>query len=223
VVVVVVVITAVIVIVVMVVATTCVRACATRGGRVLCRHAAIENPEAGLESRATSPQGSNVKIGELASATDTPVETIRFYEREGLIPAPARTGSNYRSYAPAHTQRLAFIRRCRALDMGLDEVRVLLQFQDRPSDDCGEVNAVLDEHIGHVTQRIRELRQLEQQLHDLRARCASTRSGPACGILEQLNTVPVAVDGVLSPSPNPAQVHAHVGPVHGRLGARPRG
>jgi Cd(II)/Pb(II)-responsive transcriptional regulator len=161
-----------------------------------------------------------VKIGELASATDTPVETIRFYEREGLLAAPARTQSNYRSYGPSHTQRLAFIRRCRALDMGLDEVRVLLQFQDCPTDDCGGVNALLDEHIGHVTQRIQELRELELQLHELRARCSSTLSGPACGILEQLNSAPV---DALSPSSTPAPVHAHVGPVHGRPGARQRG
>jgi Cd(II)/Pb(II)-responsive transcriptional regulator len=161
-----------------------------------------------------------VKIGELASATDTPVETIRFYEREGLLPAPARTQSNYRSYGPSHIQRLTLIRRCRSLDMGLDEVRVLLQFQDCPTDDCGDVNALLDEHIGHVTQRIGELRQLEQQLHELRARCASTRSGPACGILEQLNSAPV--DVATSPGAIPAPAHAHVGPVHGRPGARPR-
>ncbi len=161
-----------------------------------------------------------MKIGELASATDTPVETIRFYEREGLLPAPVRTQSNYRSYGPSHTQRLAFIRRCRALDMGLDEVRVLLRFQDCPTKDCGEVNALLDEHIGHVTQRIQELHQLELQLHELRARCASTHSGPACGILEQLNMAPL--DNLL-PSSNLAPTHTHVAPVHGRLGARPRG
>ena len=110
-----------------------------------------------------------MKIGELAAATDTAVETIRFYEREGLISEPARTDSNYRQYGPAHVQRLAFIRRCRSLDMSLDEVRVLLRFLDQPAADCGEVNAVLDEHIEHVARRVRELKVLEKQLRELRA------------------------------------------------------
>jgi len=154
-----------------------------------------------------------LKIGELATATDTPVETIRFYEREGLIPAPARTDSNYRTYGPPHVQRLAFIRRCRSLDMGLDEVRVLLRFQDHPTADCGEVNLVLDEHIGHVTVRMRELRVLEKQLRELRAHCGSAQSGQACGILEQLNLDP---RGARALGPQPPPNHAHVGLVHGR-------
>jgi Cd(II)/Pb(II)-responsive transcriptional regulator len=149
-----------------------------------------------------------VKIGELALATQTPVATIRYYEQQGLVPEPARTGSNYRSYGPAQVQRLAFIRRCRSLDMSLDEVRVLLRFHDQPSSDCGEVNAVLDEHIAHVTQRVRELRRLEKHLRDLRAHCGSAQSGRACGILEQLNTAP---DGKEVPARKPVPGHAHGG------------
>ncbi|HET7866609.1 MAG TPA: Cd(II)/Pb(II)-responsive transcriptional regulator, partial [Burkholderiaceae bacterium] len=141
-----------------------------------------------------------MKIGDLAKATQTPVATIRYYERQGLVPAPARTGSNYRSYGPAHVQRLAFVRRCRALDMSLDEVWVLLRFQDQhPSAtwapaDCSAVHTVLDEHLAHVTLRVRELRQLEKHLRELRAHCGSAQSGPACGILEQLNTTAAARD-----------------------------
>ena len=91
-----------------------------------------------------------MRIGELAQASGTPVETIRFYEREGLLPTAARTEGNYRIYTPHHAERLAFIRQCRSLDMTLDEVRVLLRFKDQPTADCGEVNSLLDEHIGHV-------------------------------------------------------------------------
>ena len=154
-----------------------------------------------------------MKIGELAAATDTPVETIRFYEREGLIPEPARTESNYRTYSPAHTQRLGFIRQCRSLDMALDEIRVLLRFRDEPLENCGEVNKVLDEHIEHVTQRLRELRSLEAQLRELRALCRSAQSGQSCGILEHLNT---ASGSAGSRSRKPSPGHTHVGPVHGR-------
>lgn len=125
-----------------------------------------------------------MRIGELARASGTAVETIRFYEREGLLPEPARTQGNYRTYTPGHAERLAFIRQCRNLDMTLDEVRVLLRFKDQPQADCREVNELLDEHIGHVALRIRELRTLEEQLRELRSRCASPHPAAECGILQ---------------------------------------
>jgi Cd(II)/Pb(II)-responsive transcriptional regulator len=128
-----------------------------------------------------------MKIGELASASDTAVETVRYYEREGLLPAPARTESNYRSYGPEHLARLQFIRYCRGLDMSLDEVRLLLRFKDSPNENCGDVNAVLDEHIGHVSRRIKELRTLEKELKELRAQCGEVRQAQECGILEGLS------------------------------------
>ena len=128
-----------------------------------------------------------MKIGDLAKATGTPVETIRYYEREGLLPAAARTEANYRHYAEAHTQRLQFVRHCRSLDMSLDEIRALLAFQDAPGDNCAEVNALLDAHIGHVARRIRELRALEKQLKELRAQCRGALDAEHCGILEGLS------------------------------------
>jgi Cd(II)/Pb(II)-responsive transcriptional regulator len=130
-----------------------------------------------------------MRIGNLAEATGTPVETIRFYEREGLIPAARRTDNNYRQYSAAHAERLAFIRQCRNLDMTLDEIRSLLRLRDSPPKDCGEVNTLLDDHIGHVAQRIRELRALEKDLKALRARCASPHPLEQCGILNQLDSV----------------------------------
>ncbi|WP_326542088.1 Cd(II)/Pb(II)-responsive transcriptional regulator [Pseudorhodoferax sp.] len=131
-----------------------------------------------------------MKIGQLATATDTPVETIRYYERAGLLPAAPRTEGNYRDYADAHVQRLSFIRHCRALDMALDEIRTLLQFQDAPGGDCTGVNALLDAHIGHVAQRIRELRALERQLHALRGQCRDAHPTEDCGILKSLGEEP---------------------------------
>lgn len=124
-----------------------------------------------------------MKIGELSNASGTPVETIRFYERAALLPAPQRTESNYRVYTQLHADRLAFIRQCRNLDMTLDEVRVLLRFRDAPKADCGEVDSLLDEHIGHVVQRIRELRQLERELRALQAQCGAPHAAARCGIL----------------------------------------
>lgn len=127
-----------------------------------------------------------MKIGELAQASATPIETIRYYEREGLLPAPARTEGNFRVYEAMHLERLQFIRHCRGLDMSLDEVRVLLRFRDAPASDCGDVNALLDAHIGHVSTRIKELRSLERQLKELRQRCSETQASEACGILSGL-------------------------------------
>ncbi len=149
-----------------------------------------------------------MKIGELSVAASTPVETIRYYERESLLPAPARTQGNFRVYEAAHLQRLQFIRHCRGLDMSLDEVRVLLRFKDAPGADCGDVNALLDEHIGHVSRRIKELRALEKQLKELRLRCVDARGVDQCGILAGL------AEGAREPV-SPTREHAHLRSVHG--------
>ena len=88
------------------------------------------------------------------------MDTIRYYERQGLLPAPARSGNNWRHYGSAHAKRLAFIRQGRGLGMSLQEIKTLLRCLDAPCGDCGEVNRMVDEHIRHISQRIRELRQL---------------------------------------------------------------
>lgn len=124
-----------------------------------------------------------MKIGELSSASGTPVETIRFYEREELLSAPGRTAGNFRIYEAPHLERLQLIRYCRGLDMSLDEIRVLLRVKDDPSAACDDVNALLDEHIGHVSKKLKELRLLEGQLKALRQQCGEQRSSDQCGIL----------------------------------------
>ncbi|MGE0671416.1 MAG: Cd(II)/Pb(II)-responsive transcriptional regulator [Methylibium sp.] len=150
-----------------------------------------------------------MKIGELAARADTQVETIRYYEREGLLLAAPRTDGNYRIYGDAHLERLAFIRHCRSLDMTLDEIRVLLRFKDDPEADCGDVNALLDEHIGHVAARIRNLRQLEKQLKALRLQCAGAGGAAHCGILGGLS------QAATGSSAAPSGSH-HVAGAHGR-------
>lgn len=128
----------------------------------------------------------HLKIGELANRSGCIVETVRFYEKEGLLPVPARTTGNYRLYTEAHVERLSFIRHCRSLDMTLDEIRSLLVFQDVPESDCGEVNRVLDKHIAHVAQRIAELKGLQKQLKELRGLCSITQATRDCQILQEL-------------------------------------
>ena len=127
-----------------------------------------------------------MKIGELAQVGQCTVETVRYYEKEGLLPAPARTAGNFRQYGPIHVERLRFIRNCRALDMSHGEIRILLDLADQPSHGCAAINAVFDQHIAHVEERIRELMQLKEQLSRLRKRCMTEQAVNDCGILQGL-------------------------------------
>jgi Cd(II)/Pb(II)-responsive transcriptional regulator len=126
------------------------------------------------------------RIGELASRTGCDIATIRYYEQAGLLPKPTRSSGNYRLYGADHVARLAFVRHCRSLDMTLAEIRMLLRFRDAPERNCAEVNTLLDEHIGHVAQRIAELTALETQLKQLRRLCTKVQAARNCGILDQL-------------------------------------
>ncbi|GAB3384975.1 Cd(II)/Pb(II)-responsive transcriptional regulator [Massilia varians] len=129
-----------------------------------------------------------MKIGELADRSGCLVETIRYYERIGLLAPPERSANNYRAYNELHAERLLFIRHCRALDMTLDEIRTLLDFREAPGKNCESVNALLDKHIGHIVDRIANLSVLEAQLRDLRSRCVATNSTNPCEILQALGT-----------------------------------
>ncbi|KQQ53936.1 Cd(II)/Pb(II)-responsive transcriptional regulator [Pseudomonas sp. Leaf127] len=147
-----------------------------------------------------------MKIGELARLTDTQVETVRYYEREKLLPAPSRSDGNYRLYTQAHVERLTFIRNCRSLDMTLEEIRRLLNLRDSPQDQCESVNALIDEHIDHVDARVASLQALQGQLRDLRRRC-SDNGAEHCAILERLEVT----GAVAAPEGEPS----HVGRSHG--------
>ena len=129
-----------------------------------------------------------MRIGQLGSATGVGVETIRYYEKAGLLPPPARRGNGYRSYGERHLERLAFVRHCRALDMSLAEIKRLLDFLGQPFAGCGDVDLLIDEQLTRVRTRIRSLRALEQQLAALRSCCAVAHRAADCGILQELVT-----------------------------------
>jgi len=133
-----------------------------------------------------------MKIGKLAERSGCQVETIRYYERIGILMPPERSSNNYRAYNEDHAERLLFIRQCRALDMTLEEIRVLLDLRDHAEQNCVGVNELLDKHIAEVSARITALSTLEVQLKELRGRCVNTDSTSACAILQALGTeVPV--------------------------------
>ena len=112
-----------------------------------------------------------MKIGELARLTDCEVQTIRFYEREGLLPIPERTSSGYRVYQTQHVVALNFIRLCRALGIGLADIRRLRDLQANPDLACDEINQLIDQQIQRIHQQVESLQVLESQLRQLRQAC----------------------------------------------------
>ena len=128
-----------------------------------------------------------MRIKELAQATGVDVETIRFYEKERLLPAPARQENGYRDYVNEHLERLAFIRHCRALEMPLADVRRLLSALDAPGEPHPDVDQLVKEQLGRVRARLNSMRALEKQLLLLKASCGRCdQDGADCGILKEL-------------------------------------
>ena len=124
-------------------------------------------------------------IGKVAARTGCNIETIRFYERERLLPRPGRTGGGHRLYTPDLVGRLTFIRRSRELGFSIDEIRQLLSIVDRHQVSCVQVKAIAEEHLRDIRLKIRDLRRMQRTLGDLAGRC-SGRVVPDCPIIEAL-------------------------------------
>ncbi len=110
-------------------------------------------------------------IGELAKTTDTKVETIRYYERIGLLPEPGRTSGNYRSYSDEHLGRLSFVRRARDLGFSIEQVRALLGLSDQRDRSCATVDTIAREHLHEVDRKISDLKKLRRELDALIKQC----------------------------------------------------
>jgi Cu(I)-responsive transcriptional regulator len=128
-----------------------------------------------------------MKIGEIADATATKVETVRFYEKSGLLPPPARTQNNYRSYGNNHLQRLSFIRRARQLGMSLDNVRELLELADDEERSCEAVDAIASAHLVDIERKLADLNQMAAELRRVIGQCHKGRVSD-CLIIETLAT-----------------------------------
>jgi Cu(I)-responsive transcriptional regulator len=126
-----------------------------------------------------------VKIGELASATATKVETVRYYEKIGLLPPPARTSANYRAYGSEHLARLSFIRRARDLGFTLEAVRELLTLSDDKSQSCEAVDSIARVHLTEINQKVRDLKSLRSELNRVVGSC-SHGTVADCKIIETL-------------------------------------
>ncbi|MDO9712217.1 MerR family transcriptional regulator [Paracraurococcus lichenis] len=129
---------------------------------------------------------SPIGIGALARATGAKLETIRWYERVGMLPAPDRTSGNFRSYGKVHLDRLSFIRRARGLGFSLDDVRQLLRLADQGQDTCIEREQVARAYLAEIERRVADLEALKRELHGFVE--ADSQGAPTpCRILQALS------------------------------------
>jgi MerR family mercuric resistance operon transcriptional regulator len=128
---------------------------------------------------------SRLAIGPLSKRTGCNIETIRYYERVGLLPAPVRSPGGYRLYGDQHLKRLTFIRRARSLGFSIDEVRTLLKLADERKRPCAEVRVVAAAHLEDVRAKIADLRAMERVLSETVAKCANGKQSD-CPLIEAL-------------------------------------
>lgn len=131
------------------------------------------------------PEREQFPIGILSERSGVNIETIRYYERVGLLPKPQRSAAGYRLYRTADSDRLCFIRRARDLGFSLDEVRRLLDLADQKSRSCRRVHDIAVEHLAEVRAKIDDLRRMERVLATLVKACTQGTM-PACPLLETL-------------------------------------
>lgn len=125
-------------------------------------------------------------IGALSAQSGVNIETIRYYERIGIMPAPPRTEGRQRVYDEVHVKRLTFIRRGRELGFSLDEIRDLLGLVRDHDLTCAEVKAMTEEHVTDIRRKMKDLKKLERVLTDLAAQCSGD-AVPDCPILDALS------------------------------------
>ena len=128
---------------------------------------------------------SELSVGELAKATGTKPETIRWYEKVGLMPKPPRTSGNYRAYGAPHLNRLSFVRRCRDLGFSVEAIRALLGLADERDRDCSEVDAIARKHLAAVEHKIADLAALASELRSVIGQCHGGKISD-CRIVEAL-------------------------------------
>jgi len=127
-----------------------------------------------------------MKIGKLSKRTGCSIQSIRYYEKEGLLSTTLRSEGNFRLYDDEAVKDLNFILRCRSLDISLAEIRQLKDLKYRPNENCQDVNSIFDKHISQVDLKMKELRELKKQLKYLREKCSDKNIVNECGIIQEL-------------------------------------
>lgn len=128
---------------------------------------------------------TSFSIGQLARQTGTKAETIRYYEKIGLLRAPLRSQGNYRCYDEGDQRRLAFVRRARELGFSIEQVRELIAFSEQREHACREVDEVVRLHIADITRRIHDLQALQDELQRMIGNCPGGRMAD-CRVLDAL-------------------------------------
>ena len=124
-------------------------------------------------------------IGTLSRRSGCNIETIRYYEKTGLLPTPARSAGGHRLFGNVHLKRLTFILRCRRLGFSPAEVRTLLDLADAERPSCTEVQSVTEAHLYEVREKISDLRRLVRRLAQMVKACRTARA-PDCPVLDEL-------------------------------------
>ena len=128
---------------------------------------------------------AHLSIGTLAQRADVNIETIRYYERVGLLPDPPRTDGGHRLYQEEHLKRLIFIRRSRELGFTIEDIRGLLGLVDGGHYTCAEVKTMTLGHLDEIRAKVADLKRLEKVLHKIASQCDGGNS-PDCPIIEAL-------------------------------------
>jgi len=134
----------------------------------------------------TASRAENLPIGQLSRLSGVNIETIRYYERLEMLPAPPRTGSGRRIYDQSHLRILVFIRRSRELGFSLDEIRALIRLGGPAKATCREVREIAAHHLEDIRAKLSDLKKLERLLASTVARC-SGRTAPDCPVLDILD------------------------------------
>jgi MerR family mercuric resistance operon transcriptional regulator len=129
--------------------------------------------------------GEMLSIGELSKQSGVHIETIRYYEKIGVMPPPSRSAGGYRLYEAEHLKRLSFVRRSRQLGFSLDEIRGLLHLVDRDAYTCVQVRELALRHMEEIRRKIADLKRLKQVMEEMSAQCSNDRA-PECAIIDAL-------------------------------------
>lgn len=135
----------------------------------------------------TASRADGLTIGKLSELTGVNIETIRYYEKVKVLPAPLRTENGRRVYGPTETRILAFVKRSRELGFSLDEVRALLRLGGPEKASCREVRNIAAHHLDDIRAKISDLRKMEHLLAETVAQCTGTIA-PECPVLDILDT-----------------------------------
>lgn len=129
-------------------------------------------------------------IGELSKQSDVNIETIRYYEKIGVMPAPGRSAAGYRIYGADQLKRLSFVRRSRQLGFSLDEIRDLLRLVDGHAFTCAQVRELTLDHVAEIRRKIEDLKRLKRVMEAMAAHCSGERA-PECAVIDALFDAPL--------------------------------